>query len=132
MPAVSMLGMNLRMTAFAQSDEIASIMCSTLREWELMMYLFGCDVTSVLQALLTQWVGSSVAVTDAFPISAVASLGSRVTVVLFVAFVLFLLVLQAVATVRKVRAAGMGTRSFRFPWHWCSPPSGIRKALQVW
>ena len=94
-----MLGMNLRMTAFAKGDEITSIMRTTLREWELVMYLLGRNVASILQALLTQWMGSSIAVTDAFPSPTVASLGSRVTVVPFVALAFFLLVFRTVATV---------------------------------
>lgn len=62
------------------------------------MYLLGRNVTSVLQALLTKWMGSSEAVTDTFPSPSIASLDSRVTVVSFVALVLFLFMFGTVAT----------------------------------
>lgn len=130
MPAVAMLGMNPCVTRFAQGDEIVFIMRSTLGEWALMVYLLGCNVASVLQALLTQWVGRSIAVADAFPSSAVALLGSRVTVVAFIPLGLQLGVLLTEAPVCQVGAAGIGTWSLWFSWQYSHLLLGIRKALR--
>jgi hypothetical protein len=87
------------MAGFAQCDEITFIMSPSLRDWKLMMNLLGHKVSSIPQALLTEWVGSSVAVTDAFPGSAIAPSRSRVTVIAFVSSVLLFLMLFAKALV---------------------------------
>jgi len=98
-PPITILCVSSRMTLFAKSNQVFSVMSSTLREWELVMYLLGRNVASFLQALLTQWMGSSVAITDSFPCSSVPTVYSRVSVVLLVAFVLKFFVFLTKSTV---------------------------------
>lgn len=74
-------------------------MRAALGEGLHMVYLLGWCVDTVLKAPLTKRVGSSIAVTDTFPSSTIASLGSRVAFVTFVAFGFQLSVFLTEATV---------------------------------
>ena len=75
-------------------------MCTTFREWGLVMYFFYFYKHSLLVAQLTKGMSLYIAVTDAFPRSAIPFPCSRVTVVLLVLLVLFLLVLFTEPTLR--------------------------------
>lgn len=63
------------------------------------MYLLGWRVNTFLKADFTKRMGSSVAISDTLPSSAIPSLGSRVTFVSFVALGLNLGVFLTEATV---------------------------------
>ena len=51
-----------------------------------MVYLLGWCVDIILKTPLTKRMGSSIAVTDTFPCTSVATFGSWISVVLLVAF----------------------------------------------
>ena len=78
-PAVAVFRMNLGMAGFAKSHQVLSIVRAALGEGLHMVYLLGWCVDTVLKAPLTKRVGSSIAVTDTFPCTSVATLafGSR-------------------------------------------------------
>lgn len=77
-----------------------------------MVYLLGWCVDIILKAPFTKRVGSSIAVTDTFPCTSVATLGIRISVVLLVAFGFLLFMLRTEASVCQIRAAGIGAGTF--------------------
>ena len=82
-----------------------------------------------LKALFTEGMHFNIAVTDAFPCSAVLLVDVRVAAVLLVLSRHQFSVLLAVPSVRETLAAGECTRLFGFYWHRCHLLLGIRKAL---
>ena len=94
------------------------------------MYLFGRSELTLPLALLTKRIRIDVAVTDAFPCTAISFVGGRVTFVLVVLFVHDLLMLGTVLlTFSEPTAAGVGAGTLGFVWHWFTS-LGIRKALR--
>ena len=113
--------MNLGMAGFAKSHQVLSIMRAALGEGLHMVYLLGWCVDTVLKAPLTKRVGSSIAVTDTFPCTSVATFGIWVSVVLLVAFGFLLFMLRTEASVCQIRATGIGAGTFWFSWHRIPP-----------
>lgn len=107
------------MTGTAEGDEIASVVCSAVRKWQLVMHLFGELVDVSLQTFLAQRMLTDMAITDSLPRSAVPFLGFRVTAVVVVFVVGRLFVRRAVklTVIGKVRTAGHTARPFGFCWH---------------
>lgn len=118
------------MTRLAQSDQIISVMRSTLGQRQLMMNLFGLNILLFPQALLTQWMRRCVGIPDALPRPSVAPAGGGVTLVLLVAFVLLPLVFLTEPSIGQVGAAGIRTGPLWLPWHLLHLRLGIKKALQ--
>jgi hypothetical protein len=117
-------------TGFTKGHEIALLIAAAFGEWkDVVDFLCGCQLTLLL-AFLAERVRLDVAVTDSFPASAVALIGLGVTLVLVVLFIHDLLMLGTVLlTCSEPTAAGVGTRTFWFIWHWFTS-LGIRKALR--
>ena len=65
-----------------------------------MVYLLGWCVDTILKAPLTKGMGSSIAVTDTFPCTSVATLGIWISVVPLVSFGFHLFMLWTEASVR--------------------------------
>lgn len=86
MPAVAMLSVNTCMAGSAKSHEIGSVMGAALRQRLHVVDLLGWCVDTIRKTNLTQWMGSSVAVTDTLPGSAVATLGLGIAFIFFIAF----------------------------------------------
>jgi hypothetical protein len=105
-------------TGFTESHEIALLVAATLGERKNVVYLFGRGKLILLLTFLTERMRLDVAVTDAFPCTAVSLVGSRVTFVLIVMFVHCLFMLGTVLPAfSKPTAAGVSTRTFWFVWH---------------
>jgi hypothetical protein len=113
--------MNLGMAGFAKSHQVLSIMRAALGEGLYMVYLLGWCVDTVLKTSLTKRVGSSIAVTDTFPCTSVATLSIRVSVILLVAFGFLLFMLRTEASVCQIRATGIGAGTFWLSWHRIPP-----------
>ena len=90
------------MTALAKTHEVAPIMCTSTRHWQDVMHLIHGSDDALLVAPLTKWMRLHVAVSDAFPCSAVLLFAVRITTVLFVLSRHQLCMLLAVPTVRKL------------------------------
>ena len=95
------------------------------------MYLLGWRVHTFLKADFTKRMGSSIAISNTLPSSAIPSLGSRVTFVSFVPLGLNLGMFFTEATVSKVGTAGIRTGSLWSSWQTKHLLVGIRKALWV-
>jgi hypothetical protein len=118
-------------TGFTKSHEIAPLIASAFGEREDVVYLFSWSQSSLLFALLTKRMRLDVAVTDAFPSTAVSFVGDRVTLILVIMFVHCLLMLGTVLlTFSKPTAAGISTRTLWFVGHHFTSLLGIEKALQ--
>jgi hypothetical protein len=90
----------------------------------------GCQLVLLL-ALLTEWIRFYIAVTDSFPGPAVSFVGSRVAFVLVVLFVHYLLMLGTVLLAySKPTAAGVGTGTLGFVWHWFASFRAYKKPPQ--
>ena len=72
---------------------------------------------ALLVAQLTEGVCLNIAVTDAFPRSAITLPRVWVTLVLLVTPVLFLLMFLTESSFRQLWTAGVMARVFCFPWH---------------
>lgn len=105
------------MALLAKAHEVTVIVGTALRQRLDVVYLLGRGDPSFLLTHLTQRVLRYMAVSDAFPGSAVPAAHSWVSVVLLVAFVLLLLVFLTESAVRKPRTAGVGARALWFSWH---------------
>ena len=86
-----------------------------------MVYLLGCCVDTILKTHLTKRMGISIAVTDTFPCTSIATFGIRVSVVLLVAFGFLLFMLWTEASICQIRASGIGTGTFWLSWHRIPP-----------
>lgn len=119
MPAVTLLGVYPCVAALAESHEIIPVVRPALGERELVVYLLGRRINTVLQALLAQRVGGGVAVTDTFPRPTVPLAHRWVTVVPLVAFILQPLMLLAVTltVLHQIGTARKGTWVLRLSWH---------------
>ena len=109
------------MAFFTQGAQVLVPMVAAFSKRQNMVDFLGFPVDSFRKTFLAKRVGVNVTVADAFPSSAVASLGGRVAVVFFVSFILLFLVLRAESSLGEVRASGVGARPFRFPWHIVAP-----------
>ena len=109
--------MDLAVTGLAQCHKVISCVSATLRQRLEVVDFLGGDKPSFFPAMLAQWMGLDIAVTDSFPGTSVTAAGSRVTVVAFITLCLLLCVFLAEPSVSKVGTAGMGTRSFWLSWH---------------
>ncbi len=74
------------MAGSAKSHEIGSVMGATLRQRLHVVDLLGWCVDTLRKTNLTQRMGSSVAVTDTLPGSAVATLSLGIAFIFFIAF----------------------------------------------
>ena len=93
------------------------------------MDLLGRRQLALLLALLTKGMQLDVAVADAFPASAVAFVGLRVSFVLVVLFVHDLLMFGAVLlTLSEPTAARVGAGTLWFIWHGFTSLSGHKKS----
>jgi len=116
-------------TGFTKSHEIALLVASAFGEREDVVYLFSWSETALFLALLTKRMRLDVAVTNAFPSTAVSFVGGRVTFILVVMFVHCLLMLGTVLlTFSKPTAAGISTRTLWFVGHRFTSLSGHRKS----
>ena len=95
-----------------------------------MMDLLHRSQPSFLQTQLTQRMRRSIAVTDAFPGSAVLLIYVRTAFVFVVLPAGGCFVFLAILTVREVWTAGVGAGAFWFLWHAAPRFPGKRKALQ--
>ena len=86
------------------------------------------DLTGPL-ALLAQWVGCDIVVTNPLPCAAIPALTGRVALVLVVMRRDDFLVFLAIAPGGQARAAGIGTGALGFVWHTgCRLLPGKKKA----
>ena len=115
--SVTKFVMNLVVTRAAEAHEIAPRMGTALRYWYDMMHLIHGSEDALLEALLAEWMRLHIAVTDAFPRSAVLLFAVRITAVLFVLSRHQLCMLLAVSAVRQLSASRIRTGVFWFPWH---------------
>lgn len=115
--------MDLAVTGLAEGYEVVPCMSSTLGQRCLVVYLLGGNEPALLLAQLTEGVLCYIAVADAFPCASVPTAYSRVSVILLVAFGFLLCVFLAEPAIRQLGTSGVGTRSFRFSWHFISPPA---------
>lgn len=81
-------------------------------------------------ALLAQWVGGDIAVTNPLPCAAIAPLAGRVALVFIVMRRDDFLVFLTIEPGGQAWAAGIGTRSLGFVWHKLPPPSGYKESLR--
>ena len=109
--------MNLVVTRTAEAHEIAPRMGTALGYRHDVMHLIHGSENALLEALLAEWMRLHIAVSDAFPCSAVLLLAVRITAVLFVLSRHQLCMLLAVSAVRQLRASRIRTGLLRFPWH---------------
>lgn len=86
MPAVTMFSVNACMAGGAKSHEIGSVMGAALRQRLHVVDLLGWCVDTLRKTDLAQRMGSSVAVTDTLPGSAVATLRLGIAFIFFIAF----------------------------------------------
>ena len=92
-------------------------MGAALRQRQDMVDFFGRgDFTGPL-ALLAQWVGCDIAVTNPLPCAAIPALAGRIALVLVVMRRDDFLVFLAIAPGVQARAAGIGTGALGFVWH---------------
>jgi hypothetical protein len=93
---------------FTKSHEIALLVTTTFGKRKDVVYLFGRSELTLLLTFLTERMRLDVAVTNAFPSTAVSFVGERVTFILVVMFVHCLLMLGTVLlTFSKPTAAGI-------------------------
>ena len=95
------------MARLTKGNQILRSMSTSFREGQLVVDLFGGCQLSVLLAQLTQRVGFCVAVTDAFPSSAIPTAYSRVTVVLLIALGFLLCVFLTEPSMGQLGTAGV-------------------------
>ena len=112
-----MLSVDTCMAGSAKCHEIGSVMGAALRQRLHVVDLLGWCVDTFRKTDLTQWMGSSIAVTDTLPGSAVATLGFGITIIFLVASGFLFGMLLAEATVCKTWAAGIGAGTLRFSGH---------------
>lgn len=126
---VATLVVNLFVTGAAEAHQITFLVRSTLGQRYDVMYLFNSDVSSLLQALLTQRVLVNISVAYLFPFPSVPFVAVVPALELLVVLFHLLGMFLAVNTVGQVRTAGKAARSFWFPWHKPRLLSGQRKSL---
>lgn len=130
-PSISILRMDSGVTGLTQSNQIATIMSSALRQWNLMMHFLCLHKNSLAVTNFTKRMFAYKFVSDTFPSSAVPTAYSRISVVLLVALVLFLLMLLTKPSVCQLWATRITARSLRLSWHLVHLLIlDIRKALQ--
>ena len=83
-------------------------------------------------ALLAQWVGCDIAVTNPLPCAAIPALAGRIALVLIVMRRDDFLVFLTIAPGGQTRAAGLGTGALGFVWHKLPPPVTIYLSLDIW
>ena len=105
------------MTGFAEGDEVFPCVSAAFGEGLDVMDLLCFYIAVLLQTQFTQRVCFCIAVTNAFPGTAVSAVNSRVTIIFFIAFGFGLGVFLAEPTIRQPGASGIGTGAFRFIWH---------------
>ena len=130
-PPVATLGSDSRVAGFTKSHEIALLVAAAFRERKDVVYLLGGRKPALLLAFLTERMRLDVAVSDTLPGTTVPFVGGGVAFVLVVLFCNNLLMLGAVLlALSKPTAAGVGTWTFGFVWHWVHLLAGIKKALR--
>ena len=92
------------------------------------MHLLRLNKTSFLKTLFTKRVCIHITVTDAFPRTSIFSFGCRVAAVLLISLVLYFLMFLTEPAIRQLGTAGVGTRSFWFPWHRLTSLSGQKES----
>ena len=107
MPSVTTLCMDLAVAGLAQGDEVVPCMGTTLREWDLVVYLFGVHQPTFLQAQLAQRMLAHIAVANALPGTAIPATGVGVAVVLFIALGFLLGVFLTEPALSQLGASGM-------------------------
>ena len=100
MPAVTALGVGLRVAGMAEEHQVLVSMVTALCQRLDVMHLLRLDEPAFLLALLIKRVYIHVPVTDAFPCPAVPALGFRIPAVLFVQLVLYSLMFLSEPAVR--------------------------------
>ena len=101
----------------AQRHEVRLIMRPAMIQRQDVMHFGRLGQPAFLFALFTQRVGSQEPGTFLLPLSAVPSLGHRVTTVSFILAACQLLMFLAVPFISKPGTAGVAAWPFRFPWH---------------
>lgn len=128
MPSVSSLSMDPAVAALAERDQVAVLICPTLRERHNVVDFLHRDETSFLEAELTEGMALDVSVADDLPVLPVPALrGLTVTPILFISCVHLLLVFLTVPTVSQAGTTWIRTWFLWFAWHVCLL-SGITKA----
>ena len=95
---------------------------------DMVDFLGRGDLTGPL-ALLAQWVGCDIAVTNPLPCAAIPALAGRIALVLVIMRRDDFLVFLAIAPGGQARAAGIGTGALGFVWHTgCRLLPGKKKA----
>lgn len=126
---VAHLHMDFGVAGLAKAHQVVPCVGSALRERNDVVYFLHRRQPTFLQALLTQWMRRSVAVTNAFPSSAVFLIHVRRTLILVVLPAGNGFMFLTVLTVRQVRTAGVGAWPLWFSWH-CATSFGYKKSLR--
>lgn len=116
-PSVTSLGMNPCMTAMAQRDQVASVVCSSLCKRNLVVNFFHRNNHTLLVAQFTERMCLDIRITDAFPGTSVPSLHCRVSSILLIRLVVLLGVFLTETVLRQLWTAGIMTWVFWFSWH---------------
>ena len=105
------------MAGTAKAHQIVPCMSAALRDGNDVVYLIHRSQPSFLQTHLSERMRRSIAVTDAFPGSAVLLIYVRTAFVFVVLPAGGCFVFLAILTVREVGTAGVGAWPLWFPWH---------------
>ena len=106
-----------RMAGGTQAHKVFLCMSSAFGKRNDVVDFIGGYQLFLFPALLAERVSGNIPVTDLFPCSAVAFVGSRVPFVFVVPRIHFLLVRSAIFAVRQFRTARITARSFGFLRH---------------
>ena len=109
--------MNLRVAGLTQAHEILSCVCAALGNGQDVVNFLYRSQPTFLKTHLTEGMLCCIAVTNAFPRSAVLAVDVGAALVFVVPAALLHTVLFAELPFTEVGAAGMRTRAQWFSWH---------------
>ena len=116
-PPVTTLRMDASMTAFAQRNEIVSVVRTALCKRQLVMDFLDWNDDAPAETLLTEGMGLNIAGTDPRPRSAVPTAYSRVTAILLVVFIRLFSVFLAVPVMCQLSTSRPMAWVGRLIWH---------------
>ena len=116
-PSVTTLRMDASMTAFAQRNEIVSVVRTAFGKRQLVMDFLDRNDDAPAEALLTEGMGLNIAGTDPRPRSAVPTAYSRVTAILLVVFIGLFGVFLTVPVMCQLSASRPMAWVGRLIWH---------------
>ena len=121
--------MNLRMAGLTEGHQITSVMRPALTDRKDVVNLLHRSESAFLKTHLAQRVCRSIAVTDAFPCSAVFTVYIRGAFIFVILPALLFTVFLAKLSIGEIGAARIGTRTLWLAWHLFTS-LGIRKASE--